>query len=141
MMNFLRKYALLPALLLLLSPSIQPPVEAFEGDRGQPWDAAGEERSTGGPGDWLVSLYSKHISPVDGDRCPSLPSCSSYSIQAIQKHGFVLGWMMTVDRLIREGKEETALSPTVFYRGKWQILDPVENNDFWWHPEERQAHE
>jgi hypothetical protein len=87
------------------------------------------------PALWLVNLYREHISPIDGDRCPSLPTCSTYSVQALKKHGFFIGWMMTVDRLIHEGEEETKVSPVVYYEGKWRILDPVQNNDFWWyHP-------
>jgi hypothetical protein len=92
---------------------------------------------TGGfnPALWLVNLYREHVSPIDGDRCPSLPSCSSYSFQAIEKHGFFIGWMMTVDRLLHEGQEEKRVSPVVFSEGKWKIFDPVWNNDFWWyHP-------
>ena len=90
---------------------------------------------TGGfnPGVWLVNLYKEHISPLDGDRCPSFPTCSSYSVQAMEKHGFFLGWMMTVDRLIHEGQEETKVSPVVYFKGSWRIFDPVWNNDFWWH--------
>jgi hypothetical protein len=85
------------------------------------------------PALWLVNLYRDHLSPLDGDRCPSLPTCSSYSVQAMEKHGFFIGWMMTVDRLLHEGQEETKVSPVVYYEGKWRIFDPVQNNDFWWH--------
>jgi hypothetical protein len=93
------------------------------------------------PALWLVNLYRDHISPLDGDRCPSLPTCSSYSVQAIKKHGIFLGWMMTVDRLIHEGQEEARVSPVVYYEGKWRILDPVQNNDFWWyHPVPTKGH-
>jgi hypothetical protein len=84
----------------------------------------------------LLSLYKNHISPVDGKRCPSYPSCSSYAEQALKKHGFVRGWMMTVDRLIHEGDEETSVSPLVIVDGEAKIFDPVENNDFWWYPRE-----
>ena len=84
-------------------------------------------------GAWLASIFRDHISAVDGDRCPSFPSCASYSVQAFRKHGFFVGWVMTVDRLIHEGKEETAVSPLVYHRGKLRIYDPVENNDFWWY--------
>lgn len=80
----------------------------------------------------LASFYKTIISPVDGDRCPSLPSCSTYSAEAFKKHGFFIGWMMTVDRLIREGSEEATISPLVYQDGKLKILDPVQNNDFWW---------
>jgi len=78
---------------------------------------------------------------VDGDRCPSIPSCSAYSAQAMKKHGFFVGWMMTVDRLIHEGKEETLVSTVVHSEGKWKIFDPVENNDFWWHSPDRTDHD
>ena len=94
-----------------------------------------DETGSSNPALWLVNLYREHVSPIDGDRCPSLPTCSSYSFQAFEKHGFFLGWMMTVDRLIHEGQEETRVSPVVYSEGTWRIFDPVRNNDFWWyHP-------
>ena len=83
-------------------------------------------------GVWLASFFSKHISAVDGDRCPSEPTCSSYSVQAFKKHGLVMGWLMTVDRLIHEGDEWT-VSPVKNRNGKGKIIDPIENNDFWWY--------
>lgn len=97
--------------------------------------------SGSGIGTWFVGFYRNHISPVDGDRCPSTPSCSSYSLQAIRKHGVFVGWMMTVDRLIHEGKEEARVSPVVQFQGRWRIYDPVENNDFWWHAQDGRGHE
>jgi hypothetical protein len=84
------------------------------------------------PAAWLVSIFRDYVSAVDGDRCPSAPTCSSFSVQAFKKHGFIMGWLMTVDRLIHEGKEETAVSPFVYIDGRLRIYDPVENNDFWW---------
>ena len=82
---------------------------------------------------YLLSIfYQNVISPVDGDRCPSLPTCSSYSAEAFKKHGFFIGWLMTVDRLIHEGSEEAKVSPIINQDGKWKLLDPVQNNDFWW---------
>jgi len=102
-------------------------------------DRTGSSRSNLGA--WLVGLYRENISAVDGDRCPSMPSCSEYSVQAMKKHGFFVGWMMTVDRLIHEGKEETLVSPVVYSEGKWKIFDPVENNDYWWHSPDRTDHD
>ncbi|MFC1581188.1 membrane protein insertion efficiency factor YidD [Thermodesulfobacteriota bacterium] len=93
------------------------------------------------PGSWLISFYRDHISAVDGDRCPSTPSCSSYGVQAFKKHGFIMGWFMTVDRLIHEGKEEEKVSPVVYSSGKWMIYDPIENNDFWWYHENENREE
>lgn len=107
-----------------------------------PCALAGGENSPAGdsklnPGAWVVSLFRDHISAVDGNRCPSTPSCSSYSHRAFRKHGFFVGWLMTVDRLIHEGGEETAVSPLIYRRGEIKILDPVADNDFWWfqHPD------
>ena len=101
-----------------------------------------EEAKAGfNPGSWLISLYKNHISTVDGDRCPSEPSCSTYSQTAIQKHGFFIGWMMTVDRLIHEFSVNEETSPMVFTEGKWKIYDPVENNDFWWFPRDGKSYD
>lgn len=95
----------------------------------------------GGVAERILSFYRDHISAVDGNRCPSYPSCSAYSAQAFKKHGLVMGWLMTVDRLIHEGREEAAVSPRVRSDGTWKIYDPVENNDFWWHHPEGRGHE
>lgn len=84
------------------------------------------------PGTFIASLFSTYISPVDGERCPSIPSCSSYSLAAFNKHGFFMGWLMTVDRLIHEGIEEAAVSPYITVNGRLYIFDPPESNDFWW---------
>jgi putative component of membrane protein insertase Oxa1/YidC/SpoIIIJ protein YidD len=94
--------------------------------------AAEDQKGESNVGTWLVQFYRNTISKVDGDRCPSEPSCSEYSVQAFKKHGFFIGWVMTVDRLIHEGTEETKVSPVVYSQGKKKIYDPVKNNDFWW---------
>jgi len=73
-----------------------------------------------------------YISSVDGDRCPMHPSCSAYSLQAIKKHGFPIGFVMTADRLIHEGKEMD-YAPLVRTGDKYKFYDPVGNNDFWWY--------
>jgi hypothetical protein len=63
------------------------------------------------------------------------PSCSNYSKQAIQKHGMIIGWMMTTDRLLRCGRDEMKLSPQIFISGRLNYYDPVEINDYWWNEE------
>jgi len=83
-------------------------------------------------GTWFASKVWRHVSAVDGQRCPSEPTCSSYSAQAFRKHGFFIGWVMTVDRLIHEA-DEGRHSPLLWRDGGPKILDPVENNDFWWY--------
>jgi putative component of membrane protein insertase Oxa1/YidC/SpoIIIJ protein YidD len=96
-----------------------------------------DEKGETNAGTWLVEFYRDTVSKVDGDRCPSKPSCSEYSLRAFRKHGFFIGWIMTVDRLIHEGSEETKVSPVVYSGGKKKIYDPVENNDFWWYRSEK----
>jgi hypothetical protein len=92
-----------------------------------------QQQSSANPGIWLLNVYRDYVSPVNGDTCPSVPTCSSYAVQAFKKHGFFMGWMMTVDRLIHEGQEERSVSPLIYRNGAWKLYDPVENNDFWWY--------
>lgn len=79
-----------------------------------------------------VRFFQENISEVDGDRCMMHPSCSSYGILAVQKHGFIAGWIMTVDRIIHENNEmDTA---DIMGSGdEARFHDSVENNDFWWY--------
>lgn len=121
-------------LFFLVTSGFTPGVCADEEISGQSDASSSEESSGFNPAQWLLSIYKDHISPVNADQCPSYPPCSSYAGQAMRKHGFFIGWMMTVDRLIHEGKEETSVSPYIHSHGEDLILDPVENNDFWWYP-------
>ena len=40
---------------------------------------------------------------------------------------------MTVDRLMRCGRDDMRLLPRVVVHGKVKYFDPVSENDFWWH--------
>lgn len=80
-----------------------------------------------------IQFYRDYISSVDGDRCAMYPTCSQYCMEAIKKHGSLLGWIMCSDRLMRDGGDETKLSTPVWINGKRRSYDPVKNNDFWWH--------
>ena len=132
-MNFSKKIGLFFIVALFLVFLNSPSGRAFEDEPGS-GAVNNQEKSGFNLGAAIVSIFRDHISAVDGDRCPSVPTCSSYGVQAFEKHGFFIGWMMTVDRLMHEGKEEQAVSPLVFSDGKWKIYDPVKNNDFWWYP-------
>lgn len=70
-----------------------------------------------------------HLSAVRHNRCPMVPSCSEYALQAIERHGPVKGWLLTCDRLLRCGREETDTAPRIWAHGHWHFYDPVENND------------
>ncbi len=90
-----------------------------------------EENPTSGLSSPLA-FFRKYISSADGDRCPMHPSCSTYSSEAFQKHGPILGWIMTTDRLMRCERDELDRSPRIQKGGQVYCHDPVENNDFWW---------
>lgn len=134
-MNFSLKFVLLFISLLCVAFLNRPAAWAAEDDLSLDTDTVkGQEKSGFNLGAAFVSIFRDHISAVDGDRCPSVPTCSAYGVEAFKKHGFFKGWMMTVDRLLHEGKEEKAVSPMIYSNGKWRIYDPVKNNDFWWYP-------
>jgi len=78
-----------------------------------------------------VEIFSKYISPVDGDRCSMYPTCAAYSFQVIKKHGFFIGFMMTAGRLIHENNEMD-YAPLIKVGNKYRFYDPISNNDFWW---------
>ena len=132
-MNVSIKIGLISIVILFLVFVNGPSGRASE-DKPEANDVGNQEKSGFNLGAAFLSIFRDHISAVDGDRCPSVPTCSAYGVEAFQKHGFFKGWMMTVDRLLHEGKEEHAVSPLVFSDGKWKIYDPVKNNDFWWYP-------
>ena len=50
---------------------------------------------------WLIKLYQLCLSPFIGSSCRFEPSCSSYAIEAINKHGAFKGLYLTVLRLGR----------------------------------------
>ncbi len=81
---------------------------------------------------YSVKFFQKHISRIDGDRCSMYPSCSQYCINALKKHGYFLGWIMSCDRLMRCGRDEVKLSAPIHVNNKKLTYDPVSNNDFWW---------
>jgi putative component of membrane protein insertase Oxa1/YidC/SpoIIIJ protein YidD len=81
----------------------------------------------------LWHFYQHTIGKADGDRCPMDPSCSAYAEQAIRKHGWLTGWVMTFDRFGHEGTEAQRTAHGVTYRNrKLKAVDRVEDNDFWW---------
>ena len=80
------------------------------------------------------------LSAVKTGECPMYPSCSEYSVQALEKHGVFVGWMMTCDRLMRCGRSEMKLAPTIYVNGAMKYYDPVERNDFWWNKAELERH-
>lgn len=49
----------------------------------------------------VLRMYRAIISPLYGDVCRYYPSCSAYSLTAVQAHGLVKGSWLTARRLVR----------------------------------------
>jgi len=49
----------------------------------------------------LVKIYQIFISPFFPDSCRFIPTCSSYSIEALKKHGIIKGVWLTIRRISR----------------------------------------
>ncbi|AGF48724.1 conserved hypothetical protein of the DUF37 family [Candidatus Kinetoplastibacterium oncopeltii TCC290E] len=49
----------------------------------------------------LIKLYKYLISPLIGNQCRFNPSCSTYAIDAINKHGNIKGVYLTILRILR----------------------------------------
>jgi len=82
----------------------------------------------------IINFYRgplNHLQAVRRGECPMYPSCSEYSRQAIARFGFAKGWVMSMDRLMRCGRDETRLAPKIRVSGKLKYYDPIENNDYW----------
>ena len=49
----------------------------------------------------LIRGYQRFISPLFPPSCRYYPTCSNYSVQAIQKHGAIKGSIMGISRILR----------------------------------------
>lgn len=106
------------------------------------WDPPGwrkspppAERPAPGPAalplTWALGFYRATVSAVDGDRCPSYPTCSAYAREALARHGPLLGILLTAGRLVSEA-DQAAFSPRVLINGRWKVYAPVEDDLAFW---------
>jgi len=143
MRRFCHPRCLFLLLLLLGFSLLTPPLSVAEDSFHGPWDSPqykslsqkqkASQRSTSIASPFFTSLltfFSKAISPVDGDRCPSYPTCAAYSKEAYERNGAFMGTLMTIDRLLHEA-DEARFSPTVNVYGVNRIYDPVSANEVW----------
>jgi len=49
----------------------------------------------------MIVFYKKYISPYKRTKCPYIPTCSTYCMEAIEKHGVIKGGLLSLWRLIR----------------------------------------
>jgi putative component of membrane protein insertase Oxa1/YidC/SpoIIIJ protein YidD len=54
----------------------------------------------------IIVFHQKVISPIDGPRSHFYPCSSQYMKLAMTKHGFLQGFIMGCDRLLRENKAD-----------------------------------
>ncbi|MGI6537447.1 MAG: membrane protein insertion efficiency factor YidD [Caldicoprobacterales bacterium] len=49
----------------------------------------------------LIGMYRKIISPIFPASCRFYPTCSQYSIQAIEKYGSIKGLYLSMKRILK----------------------------------------
>lgn len=50
---------------------------------------------------WMIRAYQVILSPLFGQQCRFYPTCSQYAIEAINRHGAIVGSYYTIRRLMR----------------------------------------
>jgi len=77
-----------------------------------------------------MHFYRHVIGNLDGRSCGSYPVCSSYGAQAVEKHGFLIGSWLMIDRLIHEAGDMKR-GHWIMVNGEKRLYDPLSRNDFW----------
>ena len=74
--------------------------------------------------DSVIRFHQEVISPVDGPRSHFRPTSSRYMQLAMQRYGFLKGFLMGCDRLLRENDEDWVYR-TIQIDGKTYKYDPA----------------
>ncbi len=48
-----------------------------------------------------IQFYKRYLSPLKTVRCPYIPTCSDYALEAIEKYGPVKGGLLAGYRILR----------------------------------------
>lgn len=48
-----------------------------------------------------IRFYQIYLSPLKTTRCPYVPTCSQYALEAIEKHGVIKGSLLAAWRILR----------------------------------------
>ena len=72
----------------------------------------------------LIWFHQNVISTVDGPRSHYKPSSSNYMLQAIRKHGFIKGYVMGCDRLLRENSDPWIYRTAIIDNKIWKVDPP-----------------
>ena len=49
----------------------------------------------------MIRFYQRYLSPLKSTKCPYIPSCSHYGLEAIQKYGAFKGGILALWRIVR----------------------------------------
>ena len=79
--------------------------------------------------DKIITFKQRVISPVDGPRSHFRPTSSRYMQLAIYRYGFLKGFLMGCDRLLRENDEKW-IYRTIVIDGIEYKYDPAINDKF-----------
>ncbi|MDP1609223.1 MAG: membrane protein insertion efficiency factor YidD [Chlamydiales bacterium] len=74
--------------------------------------------------DKIIRFHQEVISPVDGPRSSFRPTSSRYMQLAMQRYGFIKGFIMGCDRLLREN-DEIWVYPIIEVDGERFKFDPA----------------
>lgn len=72
-----------------------------------------------------IRFHQDVISPADGPRSHFIPSSSQYMYDAMKKYGFIQGFAMGCDRLMRENNDPWVYRKTKNGAGHPMKWDPV----------------
>ncbi|MBM4148317.1 MAG: membrane protein insertion efficiency factor YidD [Lentisphaerae bacterium] len=50
---------------------------------------------------WLIRTYRLVVSPLVGPCCRFYPSCSTYAIEAVRRHGAARGMLLSLRRILK----------------------------------------
>lgn len=76
-------------------------------------------------GEALIRFHQTTISPADGPRSHFVPCSSQYTLNAMRAHGFIRGFTMGCDRLMRENSEPWVYRKIFDSHGTAMKWDPV----------------
>ena len=99
----------------------------------------------------FIGFYQQKVSTRQGHRCPCLPTCSNYTLFAMDMYGLFWGFIMGVERIYirenmdmkyrihyltiwREGRPKVYDLPEanfIFKKKDWRIVDPFYYSNCW----------
>ena len=79
--------------------------------------------------DAVIRFHQQILSPVDGPRSHFRPTSSQYMHLAMHRYGFLKGFLMGCDRLLRENNDEWVYR-TIEIDGQLYKYDPAKINKY-----------